>query len=282
MRRTAALVFAALAVSLGTVGTAWAITGGELDGNAHPNVAMIVFYQPDGRFRCSATLVSPTVLVTAAHCAEGVRGKTIVTFDSVAPSPTPRAADDTGSEPMSQTGYQAPVPGWLTGTAHANPLFDGELQLNDLHDVGVVVLDQPYMGATPAALPPENYLDGLANGNGGLGKQTFVLVGYGVFFEKPADGPQKPAIVNDRTRRFTTAAGQNVSSQVLKLAENANDSRAGGGSCFGDSGGPVFHGSFLVGDTSYGASPFCRSFGAYYRLDTADARSFLDDFVTVP
>jgi hypothetical protein len=71
MRRTAALALAALAVSLGTVGTAWAITGGELDGNAHPNVAMIVFYQPDGRFRCSATLVSETVLVTAAHCTDG-------------------------------------------------------------------------------------------------------------------------------------------------------------------------------------------------------------------
>ena len=72
MRRTVALILAALAVSLGTVGTAWAITGGQIDGTQHPNVAMIVFYQPDGRFRCSATLVSPTVLVTAAHCTDGV------------------------------------------------------------------------------------------------------------------------------------------------------------------------------------------------------------------
>ena len=86
---------------------------------------------------------------------------------------------------------------------------------------------------------------------------------------------------NDRTRRFTTAVGQNISSQALKLAENAKDSRAGGGSCFGDSGGPVFHNGLLVGNTSYGSSPFCRSYGANYRLDTADARSFLDDFVDV-
>ena len=282
MRRTLALALAALAVSLGTVGTAWAITGGELDGNAHPNVAMIVFYQPDGRFRCSATLVSPTVLVTAAHCTEGVRGKTIVTFESVAPSPMPRAADDTGTEPMSQTGYQAPVAGWLTGTAQAHPLWHDKLQLNDLHDVGVVVLDQPYTAATTATLPPENYLDRLENGNGGLSTQTFTLVGYGVFYEKPSEGPQKPTVVNDRTRRFTTAVGQNVSSQTLKLAENANDPRAGGGSCFGDSGGPVFHDGLLVGDTSHGSSPFCRSYGAYYRLDTEDARSFLDDYVAVP
>jgi len=264
----------------GAISPAGAITGGEPDGNGHPNVAMIVYYQPDGRFRCSATLVSPTVLVTAAHCTEGVRGKTIVTFESVSPA-LPRAADDTGNG-QSQTGYTAPVPGWLTGTSHTHPLWDGELQLNDLHDVGVIVLDAPYTDATPATLPPLNYLETLSQGNGGLNKQTFELVGYGVYFDKPAEGPQKPVAVRDLTRRFTTAVGQNATSQVLKLAENKNDSRAGGGSCFGDSGGPVFQGGYLVADTSFGASQFCRSFGGYYRLDIADARAFLDDFVTVP
>jgi Trypsin len=260
---------------------AGAITGGQLDGNLHPNVAMIVFYQPDGRFRCSATLVSSTVLVTAAHCTDGVRGKVIATFDTVAPTPTPRAADDTGNG-MSSSGYTAPVPGWITGTPHAHPLWDGELQLNDLHDVGVVVLDAPYTGATPASLAPRNYLAGLAKGNGGFNKQTFEVVGYGVFFDKPAEGPQKPIAVRDVTRRFTTAVGQNISSQVLKLAENENDSRAGGGTCFCDSGGPAFHAGLLVADTSFGASQFCRSSGGFYRLDTEDARSFLDDYVTVP
>ena len=57
MKRAVALLLAATTLLLGTVGTGWAITGGELDGTRHPNVAMIVFYQPDGRFRCSATLV---------------------------------------------------------------------------------------------------------------------------------------------------------------------------------------------------------------------------------
>jgi len=281
MRRvviSAVVVVAAIAALAAPAG---AITGGELDGNGHPNVAMIVFYQPDGRFRCSATLVSPTVLVTAAHCTDGVRGKTIVTFDTVSPQPIPRAADDTG-DGISQTGYTGTPAGWLTGTPHAHPLWDGKLQLNSLHDVGVVVLDQPYTGAAPAVLPPLGYLESLSQGNGGLNKQTFTLVGYGVFFDKPDDGPQKPVAVRDLTRRFTNAVGQNATSQVLKLAENPNDSRAGGGSCFGDSGGPVFQSGYLVADTSFGASQFCRSFGGYYRLDTEDARSFLDDYVSVP
>lgn len=280
MRRLAVSAFVVVAMLAGAISPAGAITGGEPDGNGHPNVAMIVYYQPDGRFRCSATLVSPTVLVTAAHCTEGVRGKTIVTFESVSPA-LPRAADDTGNG-QSQTGYTTPVPGWLTGTSHTHPLWDGELQLNDLHDVGVIVLDAPYTDATPATLPPLNYLETLSQGNGGLNKQTFELVGYGVYFDKPAEGPQKPVAVRDLTRRFTTAVGQNATSQVLKLAENKNDSRGGGGSCFGDSGGPVFQGGYLVADTSFGASQFCRSFGGYYRLDIADARAFLDDFVTVP
>src|ERR1700741_2868273 len=95
MRRAIAfLAVATVAVSLTSL-PAGAITGGQLDGDAHPNVAMITFYQPDGRFRCTATLVSPTVLVTAAHCTAGVLGKPLVTFDPVAPE-RPRAADDPG------------------------------------------------------------------------------------------------------------------------------------------------------------------------------------------
>ncbi|MGH2727447.1 MAG: trypsin-like serine protease [Actinomycetota bacterium] len=281
MKRVCLLVVLALAMLMVAALPAAAITGGELDGNNHPNVAMIVFYQPDGRFRCSATLASSTVLITAGHCTEGVLGKAIVTFDTVAPSPTPRAADDVG-DGMSQTGYTEAPTGWLAGTPHAHPLWDGELQINDLHDVGVVVLDEPYTAATPAQLPPLGYLDDLKDAKYGLNKQVFEVVGYGVFFEKPEGGPQKPTAVSDRTRRFTTAVGQSVSSHTLKLNQNENDSKEGGGTCFGDSGGPVFHGGFIVGDTSWGGSQFCKSVGGFYRLDIADARSFLDDYITVP
>jgi hypothetical protein len=44
----------------------------------------------------------------------------------------------------------------------------------------------------------------------------------------------------------------------------------------------AFNGGYLVADTSFGASQFCRSFGGYYRLDTAHARTFLGGFVTLP
>jgi len=45
-----------------------ASTGGPPDGELHPSVGLLLFYDADGRFRCSGTLVSPTVLLTAAHC----------------------------------------------------------------------------------------------------------------------------------------------------------------------------------------------------------------------
>jgi len=67
---------------------AGSITGGTEDtGNTYSNVGMVVFYQPDGRFRCSGTLISPTAFLTASHCTAflpdvGVDpGEVFVTFD---------------------------------------------------------------------------------------------------------------------------------------------------------------------------------------------------------
>src|SRR4051794_30439007 len=46
------------------------ITHGSLDGNAHPAVVLIIMDIAGApAFRCSGTLVSPTVVVTAGHCA---------------------------------------------------------------------------------------------------------------------------------------------------------------------------------------------------------------------
>src|SRR5262249_32797731 len=47
-----------------------AITDGELDGNRHPAVVLLLM-EVNGKpaFRCSGTLLAPTILLTAGHCA---------------------------------------------------------------------------------------------------------------------------------------------------------------------------------------------------------------------
>lgn len=53
---------------------AQAITNGQLDGKKHPAVGALVDY--DSRQTayafCTGTLISPTVMLTAAHCNPGV------------------------------------------------------------------------------------------------------------------------------------------------------------------------------------------------------------------
>jgi hypothetical protein len=50
-------------------------------------------------------------------------------------------------------------------------------------------------------------------------------------------------------------------------------------SCFGDSGGPVFLGDYVLGDASYVNSFSCNATGSYQRVDTTYSRAFLDQFL---
>ena len=44
-----------------------AITGRHRD-DVHTDVGVVRFTTQSGRFRCSGTLISPTVVLTAGHC----------------------------------------------------------------------------------------------------------------------------------------------------------------------------------------------------------------------
>jgi hypothetical protein len=78
-------------------------------------------------------------------------------------------------------------------------------------------------------------------------------------------------------RRYTTEIGQKLSNQILQTNGNEHDNRAGGGSCFGDSGGPTMHGGFVVGDDSYGYTLNCRYLSGYQRVDIPIVRNWLLD-----
>ena len=80
-------------------------------------------------------------------------------------------------------------------------------------------------------------------------------------------------------RRTTTSPGQKLTPQILQLNGNPQDTRDGGGTCFGDSGGPVFLNGYLVAVTSYGYTENCRYLGGYQRVDIPVVQSWLS---TVP
>lgn len=275
IRRTIAGAAVGVMVLAGIASPATAITGGEPDGENHPNVALIVFYDDTGRFRCSATLISPTVLITAAHCAFGTLGKTLVTFNSVIAEQPPSGFPVAANPAVGYTSAEITAAGHRAGTATPHPEYSNFTDLDNWNDVGVVVLDEPVVGITPATLAPTNYLDGFAQPT--LNSTIFDIVGYGTEVRKAESGPQKPQPMSfPIIRRFTTSPGQKLTPQILQMNGNPNDERGGGGTCFGDSGGPAFLNGYLVTVTSYGYTSNCRYLGGYQRVEIPVVQDWLD------
>lgn len=268
-----------LATGLTSVGApAQASTGGTPDGELHPNVGLILFYDATGRYRCSATLVSPTVLLTAAHCTSGTLGSTLVTFDSVIaeqpPSPFPAAADPS----VGYTPEELAAAGYLSGTAYTHPAYSDFTDLDNWNDVGVIVLDQPVTGIEPATIAPVGTLDAIATKD--LRRTFFRAVGYGTEVRKPDSGPQKPQPMSyPLIRRYVDMPGQKLTPQILQTNGNEKDPFGTGGTCFGDSGGPVFLGDQVVAVTSYGYTANCRYLGGYQRVDIPVVADWLADFL---
>lgn len=278
LRLRALLVAGALAtLILGSVGPAYAITGGEADGAGHPNVGLILFYDSEGRFRCSATLVTPTILLTAAHCTKGTRGWTAVTFNThiadAPPSPFPPAdkpADGYAKDEILAMGM-------LPGTAFTHPNYSDFTDIRNWNDTGVIVLDQPVTGIAPATIAPRDYLAQFEQPK--FPKTIFTMVGYGTEVRQADSGPQKPTPMSyPLIRRVTTEPGQKLAVQVFQTNGNEHDNRGGGGTCFGDSGGPAFLNGYLVGDTSYGYTSNCRYLGGYQRVDIESIQTWLATF----
>jgi Trypsin len=259
--------FAAIAVvSFSTAGLC--VTNGTLDNNRHPEVGTLVseFKTPGVLDQaCSGTLISPTVFLTAGHCIAIQQSLGVtqvwVTFDPV----------------FSRTSANL-----YPGTMHLNQAFPGTGN-SDPEDLGVVVLDSPVVGITPAALPPLGMLDRMS-ADGSLKNALFTIVGYGAT-DTVFGGGSPDANVGKGTRRYAIEGFSALNPNLMKL--NMNTVFGFGGSNTGDSGGPDFLGArnnetTIIAAIVYSGDRWGTAQDDPYRLDTPEARLFLGQYVTLP
>jgi hypothetical protein len=255
----------ALAMLLSLAAPAAAIQFGEPDGDGHPHVGLLVFdVGGTPAWRCSGTLLSPTVMLTAGHCTFGTSGGR-VWFDPEIDR------DATGYPFAGGTGIEF-------AEIHTHPDYvDAAFYL---FDVGVVILSEPVSLATYGTLADVGLLDRLSTRRG-LQNQSFTVVGYGLQSVVPtlrADLVRYRGTVQLIGTRGVYGIPPGTSASFTSNPGKGNGS---GGTCFGDSGGPVFHGTsnVIVAVTSFGIDSNCAAAGGAYRVDTADDQAFVNQFL---
>ena len=255
MKRTI-MVLVAAAVLAATASPAQAITNGEPDGSDHPYVGLMVADDVNGNplWRCSGTLISPTVFLTAGHCTEAPAARATIWF-----------AEDVDSEP----GY--PFVGDVDGTTFTHPQYDSAAFF--LYDVGIVELDSPVNMSEYGELPSEGLLDGLARKRGRQ-NTTITAVGYGLQKINPVfvEGARIRLQAELNLVDVNGTAGVPAGTSVMVTGDAKR-----GGTCFGDSGGPQFLNdtNIVVAVTSFGLNGNCAGVGGGYRIDQADDLAFI-------
>jgi secreted trypsin-like serine protease len=233
---------------------AHAVTYGTLDGDAHPYVGLIRFWDSSGdKWRCSGTLLTSTVVLTAGHCTAGATTAR-VWFDSEA----------------------VPETGGVVGTPYTHPGFTSVSLATP--DVGVVVLAKAVRMSTYGALPKEGTVVAIL-AEQGTNTTPHAVAGYGI-------QEVKPSYTALLTRYKGTVRIQNAGNSLGDYVQISSNSTAqwSGGTCAGDSGGPLFQldTNIVLATTAGGANVNCKGASYDYRLDVASARSFLANYVTVP
>jgi hypothetical protein len=215
---------------------------------------------------CSGTLVRADVVLTAAHCTDFLVEEGP---DGFGPDDLRISFDPEGDAPYYSVDHIVVHPGWLT----AGPCFGNSKHAclaPPAEDIALVFLDESVAGVTPAPIAEEGYLDTLD-----LKNETFTVVGYGTDEFITGSGASPKAItVFDGIRSYrdvTAISGQDAfPDRFLKITA---------GVCFGDSGGPLFHGETIVALNTWTFSYRCDGPNLEYRVDSAVAQEFLATYL---
>ncbi|SCF44472.1 Trypsin [Micromonospora purpureochromogenes] len=293
MRRTA--LFATLAAGALAAALAGAHPASAINTyNAQPAPertevgALVVQWDHDGDaatpdvvdWYCTGTMVDRNTFLTAGHCttdwAPGVRFYVSLAQNVQAELDAAKAAGLSSAAVAARVGVE--------GTEHTSPDYPGNSA--DSHDIAVIEFDATGAAAlasrwpfTPATLPGAGQLDAL--GARALDAARWEVMGYGT--EEALRGPGGHTHRGGGVRMKAVVGFDALNKTWVRLA--MNESRAYGGACYGDSGGPNFvtvdGRRILAATTITGDSP-CYATNVSYRLDTPSARGFLGDFVELP
>ena len=259
----AVATLAAALLTVTSAAPAGAITHGDLDGDGHPAVGLMVAEDADGNplWLCSGTLISPTVYLTAGHCTAAPAVSAEIWF---------------GSNLTDAAAIDFPANGDASGTTFVHPDYDPADFTR--RDVGVVVLDSGWAVDEYAELPALDSLDALAAQPGQAA--TFTTVGCGVqrmFPEAAARKIEAQRLRMVATPRLLQANSNSTGDYSILLSANADT----GGACNGDSGGPNFIGdSNVIGAvTSSAKSTLCKGSSGSFRMDRSWALDWVGAFL---
>jgi hypothetical protein len=152
MKRITLAMVLALAMVLSVIGSASALTTGGPDDGRHPYVGIAVFdvHNEEGEqvpsHRCSASLLTPTIVLTAGHCTDGTVAARIWFDDNVQDNEEYPFSGDTSYDGVAYT-----HPDFCIGCGNGLPGFAST-------DVGIIVLSEPVpeeVVGTYAVLPDE-------------------------------------------------------------------------------------------------------------------------------
>jgi hypothetical protein len=286
MRRKLVLaVFSVIVILAIAVSPVAAITGNFVKDFEHPFVGLIVFYDENGEFagRCSGSLLDPYNFLIAGHCVIGAVTARVYFQQDAGVNYDPA----TELDPV--TGYPdfcaAGTLGVTCATSDELYNYGFPQPLPNRHDVALVVLDQPINLSEYGQLAEAGFLDELATARG-TKNVTFTASGYGLTYKNEEHNGKPNVSFRERLMALSTLVNLSSAFNAGFNVQTTGNGAGKGGTCNGDSGGPIFYGGYesnlIVAVTSFGLNELCRGTDFSYRVDQADVLAWLADHMFTP